>query len=222
MGRIENDKIRKLKNEHFIKAFEYVAKCLNMTQGALAAAVGGKSSYISNYRNGTRPVTEDVIEKLIAISATKPGLQIFREYLYGFSDIMLLVNVTDEEMVDAKMRHDNPDYDKVQALREKKEKEIWQQLQPYTIDPSSQQNATISAYIEAIESLKREIRSKNELLAEKDARLKEKDERIAELKAHNIDLRRQLNQYQSSDIDRFPFTIGAADGDNRQHKSTQL
>lgn len=89
---------------------------------------------------------------------------------------------------------------------------------PY-IDTSSQTNATISAYIEAIESLKRELRTKDDLLAEKDVRLAEKDERIAELKAHNIDLRRQLDQYQNADIGRYPFPIGAAEGDKRQRKS---
>lgn len=86
------------------------------------------------------------------------------------------------------------------------------------IDPSSQVNATISAYIEAIESLKRELRTKDELLAEKDSRLAEKDERITELKAHNIDLRRQLDQYQNADIDRYPFPVGAAEGGKRQIK----
>ncbi len=86
------------------------------------------------------------------------------------------------------------------------------------IDPSSQVNATISAYIEAIASLKRELRTKNELLAEKDARIAEKDERITELKAHNVDLRRQLNQYQNSDIDRYPFPVGSAEPDKHQTK----
>lgn len=86
------------------------------------------------------------------------------------------------------------------------------------IDPMSQINATISAYMEALESLKREIRLANQMLAEKDARIKEKDERIAELKAHNVDLRHQLNQYQSSDIDRYPFPIGAAESDKQQPK----
>lgn len=92
-----------------------------------------------------------------------------------------------------------------------------EKAEPY-IDPSSQTNATISAYIEAIESLKRELRTKDDLMAEKDARLTEKDERIAELKAHNIDLRRQLDQYQNADIDRYPFPIGAAEGVKRQTK----
>ena len=87
------------------------------------------------------------------------------------------------------------------------------------IDPSSQVNATISAYIEAIESLKRELRTKDELLAEKDSRIAEKDERISELKAHNIDLRRQLDQYQNADIDRYPFPVGAAEDSKRARKS---
>ena len=90
--------------------------------------------------------------------------------------------------------------------------------EPY-IDPSSQTNATISAYIEAITSLKRELRTKDDLLAEKDARLAEKDERIAELKAHNIDLRRQLDQYQNADVGRYPFPIGAADEVKHKRKS---
>ena len=91
------------------------------------------------------------------------------------------------------------------------------EAEPY-IDPSSQTNATISVYIEAIESLKRELRTKDDLLAEKDARLAEKDERIAELKAHNIDLRHQLDQYQNANVDRYPFPVGAADGNKRQSK----
>ena len=92
-----------------------------------------------------------------------------------------------------------------------------EKAEPY-IDPSSQTNATISAYIEAIASLKRELQRADEQLAEKDARLAEKDERIAELKAHNVDLRHQLNQYQNSDVSHYPFPVGVADGDKRQSK----
>ena len=80
------------------------------------------------------------------------------------------------------------------------------------IDPASQLNATIAAYIEAVSQLKERIK-------EKDATIAEKDERIAELKAHNRDLRQQLNKYENSDIDRYPFPIGAADGD--KHKTAR-
>lgn len=81
-----------------------------------------------------------------------------------------------------------------------------------TIDPSSQANAIIAAYIEAVSQLKERIK-------EKDATIAEKDERISELKAHNRDLRQQLNKYENSDIDRYPFPIGAADGD--KHKTAR-
>ena len=81
-----------------------------------------------------------------------------------------------------------------------------------TIDPSSQTNAIIAAYIEAVSQLKERIK-------EKDATIAEKDERIAELKAHNRDLRQQLNKYENSDIDRYPVPIGAADGD--KHKTAR-
>ena len=81
-----------------------------------------------------------------------------------------------------------------------------------TIDPSSQTNAIIAAYIEAVSQLKERIK-------EKDATIAEKDERIAELKAHNRDLRQQLNKYENSDIDSYPFPIGAADGD--KHKTAR-
>ena len=111
MGKIENDEQRKIKNAHFIRAFEYVASVLQLSQGELAETIGSKSAYISNFRKGLRPVPEETINELINISASKPGLQIFSEYLKGNSEIMLLANVTDEEMALAKMRSGNPDYE---------------------------------------------------------------------------------------------------------------
>ena len=117
MGKIENDKLRRIRNEHFIRAFEHVARCLSMTQGELAEAIGTKTAYISNFRKGIRPVTEDAIDGLIRISGTQSGLQVFSEYLYGNSDIMLLDNVSDEEMIAARKRHNNPDYDKIEKQK---------------------------------------------------------------------------------------------------------
>lgn len=111
MSKIENDELRKIKNAHFLRAFEHVASVLQLSQGELAETIGSKSSYISNFRKGLRPVPEETINGLINISASKPGLQIFSEYLHGNSEIMLLANVTDEEMASAKMRSGNPDYE---------------------------------------------------------------------------------------------------------------
>lgn len=114
MGKIENNEQRKIRNAHFIRAFEYVASQLKLGQGELAEAIGSKSAYISNFRKGLRPVPEEAIDGLIRISSCKPNLQIFGEYLYGNSEVMLLVNVSDEEMNAAKMRSGNPDFEIIQ------------------------------------------------------------------------------------------------------------
>ena len=125
MGRIENDEQRKIRNAHFIRAFEYVASVLELGQGELAERIGSKSSHISNFKKGLRPVPPETITGLINISASKPGLQIFSEYLYGNSDIMLLANVSDEEMAAAKSRSGNPDYEAIHK-RDKETERILQ------------------------------------------------------------------------------------------------
>lgn len=239
MGKIENDELRKIRNAHFIRAFEHVKHALNMTQGKLAKAIGSESAYISNYRNGTRPVPGETIEALIHISASKPGLQIFSEYLYGNSDIMLLANVSNEEMDAAQMRRDNPDYDVMEKRRKESEQELDAKSaqHPY-IDPSSERNSSISAYVQLTnrltDDLKRKDREMSDRLAEKDARIVElksaiadKDARIIELKAtiadkeaRIIDLQRQLAAAQTGNLSNYPFAIGVAE--QREHDSNKF
>lgn len=79
-------------------------------------------------------------------------------------------------------------------------------------------NAALASKDEAIEAYQKRLEDKDVIIESLRAQLAEKDERIAELKAHNVDLRRQLDQYQNADIDRYPFPIGAADGNKRQSK----
>ena len=126
MGKIENDELIKKRNAHFIRSFEYVASVLELSQGELAETIGSKSAYISNFRKGLRPVPDETISGLINISSSKPGLQIFSEYLYGNSDIMLLSNVSDEEMVTAKMRSGNPDFEELN--KRNKDAELLQKI----------------------------------------------------------------------------------------------
>jgi transcriptional regulator with XRE-family HTH domain len=113
MGKAENDLARKQRNEHFLKAFKYVSECKGMTQLELATAIHSKSSYISGYRNGIRPVPEETLDALICISATieNGDGQIYKPYLLGLSDYMLLRNVPDEEIIEVERRRNNPDYD---------------------------------------------------------------------------------------------------------------
>ena len=228
MGKIENDELRKLKNANFMKAFKHVASKLKMNQGQLAEAIGSKSAYISNFSKGLRPVPEETIDALVDISANIPNGQIFREFLLGNSDIMLLANVTDEEMIAAKRRATDPDYDVMQARLKEKEKQLDANLVqnlPY-IDPASQQNASITAYVQLTNRLSDDLKKKE---IEMEERLAEKDARIAELKATIADkenmikyrdarisvLERQLSAATTGDISRYPFTIGAAE-DNIQ------
>lgn len=229
MGKIENDELRKLKNANFLKAFKFVADKLKMNQGQLAESIGSKSAYISNFSKGLRPVPEETIDALVNISAKIPNGQIFREYLLGNSDIMLLANVTDEEMIAAKRRATDPDYDVMQARLKEKEKQldanIAQNL-PY-IDPSSQQNASITAYVQLTNRLSDDLKKKEiemeERLAEKDARIADLQRTIADkieiIKARDariIALERQLAASATGDLSRYPFTMGAADERTKQ------
>ena len=224
MGKIENDELRKLKNANFMKAFKYVAAKLKMNQGQLAEAIGSKSAYISNFSKGLRPVPEATIDALVDISAKIPNGQIFREYLLGNSDIMLLANVTDEEMNDAKRRATNPDYDVMQARMKEKEKQLdtaISQTMPY-IDPSSQQNATITAYVQLTNRLSDDLKKKEiemaERLAEKDAHIAALERTIKDKEARIVDMERQLAVATTSDITRYPFKVGVAE----EREQTQM
>ena len=79
-------------------------------------------------------------------------------------------------------------------------------------------NAALAAKDETIKAYQKRLEDKDVIIESLRAQITEKDERIAELKVHNIDLRRQLDQYQNADIDRYPFPVGAADGNKRQPK----
>ena len=229
MGKIENDELRKLKNANFMKAFKYVASKLKMNQGQLAEAIGSKSAYISNFSKGLRPVPEETIDALVDISAKIPNGQIFREFLLGNSDIMLLANVTDEEMIAAKRRATDPDYDVMQERLKEKEKQLDVNLAqnlPY-IDPASQLNASITAYVQLTNRLSDDLKKKE---IEMEERLKEKNSHIAALErtisdkeeiikareARIAELERQLAAATTGDLSRYPFNFGAAE-DNKPH-----
>ena len=235
MGKIENDELRKLKNANFMKAFKYVASKLKMNQGQLAEAIGSKSAYISNFSKGLRPVPEETIDALVDISAKIPNGHIFREFLLGNSDIMLLANVTDEEMIAAKRRATDPDYDVMQERLKEKEKQLdanIAQTVPY-IDPSSQQNATITAYVQLTNRLSDDLKKKEiemeERLAEKDATIEsqkaqitrleltiaDKDTIIKEKEARIVALERQHAAVSTPDIEHWPFSTGVADEGDR-------
>lgn len=222
MGKIENDKERMQRNEHFMTAFKYVAKMLKMNQGELATAIGSKSAYISNFSKGLRPVPSETVEALIRISCSEGCQKIYSEYLTGNSDIMLLANVSAEQLAEDELRKSNPDYDTMKSREQQKWQQVEQSMQHPYIDPSSEHNATISAYIQLTNRLTDDLKQKEQEMAD---RLAEKDDHIATLvqriadkeeiirarDARILDLERQLAAASNTDLQHYPFTIGTAE-----------
>ena len=233
MGKKDNDALRRKKNDHFIRAFNYVAKARNMNQGELATAIGSKSAYISGYKSGIRPVTDEVIEGLVRESCVEPSQQIYREYLLGNSDIMLLVNVTDEELEEVELRRNNPDYDTLQQRLRDSEHNLDTKLshsQPASvIDPSSAVNASIAAYVKLVEFAESKLADKEkemaDRLADKDTIIAEKQSRIESLErtiadkdaiirardSRILELERRIAQSNADDLSKYHFPIGAAE-----------
>lgn len=209
MGKISNDETRKVRNDHFIRAFEYIAKIKKISQGKLAETIGSKSPYISNYRKYLRPVPDETIEELIRFSASV-GCHIYSEYLYGNSDIMLLANVTDEEIVEVSRRKANPDYETL-INKKNAEEGTPDQSAMSSIDSSSAVNAAIAAYAQL-------ITTKDAIIAEKEARIADlqrtitdKESIIRDREARIASLERQLASIHMSDLTNYPFAIGAAE-----------
>ena len=75
---------------------------------------------------------------------------------------------------------------------------------PQPIDQSSLVNALLAAKDETIDSLKSRIADLQRTIADKEEIIKGRESRIAELE-------RQLAAAATSDLSRYPFTIGAAD-----------
>ena len=78
----------------------------------------------------------------------------------------------------------------------------------HTIDQSSLINAALSAKDETIENLKARIVDLQRTISDKEEIIKARDARIA-------DLERQLAAARMSDIDNYPFSIGAAEDNKR-------
>lgn len=224
MGKDEELEEKRQANANFLSAFDYVMERLGISQKELCELIDSKSPYISFYRSGRYPVPDKTKYALVQISVERGIGQISMDYLDGYTDIMLLSNIPAKELAEIKMRRSNPDYDAIQKRMKEKEHQIGNSISqpiPY-IDPSSQQNASISAYIQLTNRLDADLKQKEiemkERLSEKDVLIsslkstisdkesiiKEKDNRIAELE-------RKLASIASSDLERYPFAIGAAE-----------
>ena len=188
------------RNKPFNTAFKFFADYLvNGSQKDMCELMGVPASRISEVIKDKKPVNDKLINALINLSAKK-GMQIYSEYLYGHSDIMLLENVTDEEMAEVILRKSNPDYE---AMTNRQERNQQPPAVP-TIAPSSAINAALAAKDETIETLKARIVDLQRTIADKEEIIKARDARI-------LTLERQLAVAATSDIARYPFNVGVAE-----------
>jgi len=93
---------------------------------------------------------------------------------------------------------------------EVKDKDIESLYGQQPIDNSSLVNAIIAAKDETIESLKSRIADLQRTIADKEEIIKAREARI-------VALERQLASASMSDIERYPFTIGAAEDNKQPH-----
>ena len=231
-GKLEE---RKRNNAPFLTAFEHVRNLLDLTKGKMCELLNIKASRLSEWDKGEKPVPEPVKYALVDLSVQKDIGQLSIDYLDGYTDIMLLANIPDDELAEIKLRRSNPDYDVMQQRLKEKERKLDNAISqsiPY-IDPASQQNASISAYIQLTNRLEDDLKKKEieiqERMADKDAfidslkahiaalerTVADKDTIIKDRESRIVALERQLASASMSDIERYPFTIGAADDGDR-------
>lgn len=99
-------------NAPFLRAFDLLAaQIAGGKQKNLAEMMGTYSSHISDYRNGKKRVSPEMMDSLIRVSEQIPGGTINRYYLTGSSQYMLLRNVPDAEIIAQQGREFDPDYD---------------------------------------------------------------------------------------------------------------
>ena len=209
--RIEENRKR---NKPFNTAFKFFADYLvNGSQKDMCELMNIPAPRISEVIKDKKPVNDKLINALINLSAKK-GMQIYNEYLYGHSDIMLLENVTDEEMAEASLRKSNPDYEKMMKHKKMPEQNQQQTAAP-TIDLSSAINAAISAYAQLIEAKDAVIAELEARIADLQRTIADKDTIICDREARITTIERQLADAATSDLSRYPFAIGAAEDGKR-------
>jgi len=203
MGEDSKIEERKRYNAPFLAACKYLMKLEGKNQGQFAKLLGTNSSHISDWKNGRKRVSPEMMQSLLRIS----GGKINRFYLTGQSPYMLLENLPDEDLLALQGKEIDPDYD---LLENKPADNPTPNHAPAsTIDQSSAINAALSAQIELIANLKQTIADmKEQHLRE----LSTKDDLILSLRQQLTDLRARISLSQHRDLlADYPFEIGVAE-----------
>lgn len=152
----------KYSNERFLRAFDYLCGLNGVTAGQLAKMIGTNGSLISAYRSGKKKASDDMMDRLLRASQGK----IYRRYLTGHSDFMLLANVPDEQFLEDERREKNPDYDIIHSHQEKqsvKELPSWadtfMSIMSEQVKQNEELNRELRQSIAEVQALRDELRS---------------------------------------------------------------
>ena len=177
----------RLRNNIFAAAFDYLKREKGIkTQKKLAELMGVSEDTITRILKDRCEVTEDIITKLQTASGCIFNLQ----WLRGEDPNCMLIE-------DLAYYKQHPE-ERLVFERNTQENE------QTGIDQSSLVNALLAAKDETIDSLKSRIADLQRTIADKEEIIKARESRIAELE-------RQLAAAATSDLSRYPFTIGAAE-----------
>jgi hypothetical protein len=204
MSKDSRNEDKKRYNVPYLRAFDYLAKEMRVTQGKLVEMMNGNSSFISAYRSGTKRVGFDYMKRLCEVFSIyfKGERHLNMRYLEGTSQYMLVENIPDEEIHEIMQRDEDPDYD---IIKQRNQKET----QPISYSYKDE-------YIETLKSQMADLRIQ---LNDNMKRLDEKDEYIAILKRENERLLNEnerlliaLSESQPDELLRkFPFHMGSAE-----------
>lgn len=176
-------------NDNFLDVIRWLKSEYGYTQAYIVEKAELAPNAISKIKNGKANAGDETITKLCNAFNLNP------DYFYGRSSYK-----TKLEESEAKL---DENIHQAQASI---------QSQPY-IDPCSQMNATIAAQMKTIEVLEAQAVEKDERIAELKAAIAYNEEIIKARNARIAELERQLAAVRMSDMDNYPFTIGAAESE---------
>ena len=177
-------------NSNFLDVIRWLKSEYGYTQAYIVEKAELAPNAISKIKNGKANAGDETITKLCN------AFDLNSDYFYGRSSYKTKLEES-EAKLDENIRQ-------AQASI---------QSQPY-IDPGSQMNATIAAQMKTIEILEAQAVEKDIRIAELKDTIASKEEIIKAREARIVELERQLAAAATSDLSRYPFSFGAADGHN--------
>ena len=174
-------------NSNFLDVIRWLKSEYGYTQAYIVEKAELAPNAISKIKNGKANAGDETITKLCN------AFNLNSDYFYGRSSYK-----TKLEESEAKL---DESIQQAQASI---------QSQPY-IDSGSQMNATIAAQMKTIEILEAQAVEKDARIAELKDNIAAKEEIIKARDARIIALERQLAAATTDDLSRYPFTMGAAE-----------